>query len=151
MVFIVRGRVRRSQGLSKGFLATSALEPGGFFGDELLSWCLRRPFADRLPASSATFTCTEPIEAFAIDADHLRYIVDHFRCKFASERLKRTARYYSSNWRTWGAVVIQLAWRRYRRRTKGIAPAPINGGTTKNRLRQCAAMFLSLRPHDHLE
>ncbi|GMN41061.1 hypothetical protein TIFTF001_010284 [Ficus carica] len=151
MVFIVRGRARRSQGLSRGFLATSAIEPGGFFGDELLSWCLRRPFVDRLPASSATFTCAEPIEAFAIDADQLRFIIDHFRYKFASERLKRTARYYSSNWRTWGAVIIQLAWRRYLIRTKGIAASPMSGGTPKNRLRQCAAVFLSLRPHDHLE
>ncbi|KAI3770347.1 hypothetical protein L6452_01475 [Arctium lappa] len=33
--------------------------------------------------------------------------------KFANEWLKRTARYYSSNWRTWAAINIQLGWRRY--------------------------------------
>lgn len=152
MVFIVHGRVRRSQGLSKGFLATSTVESGGFFGDELLSWCLRRPFVDRLPASSATFSCVEPIEAFAIEADDLQYVINHFRYKFASERLKRTARYYSSNWRTWGAVIIQLGWRSYRMRTRGIPAATLDGGmAAKNRLRQYAALFLSLRPHDHLE
>ncbi|PON60004.1 Voltage dependent potassium channel [Parasponia andersonii] len=150
MVFVVRGRLNRSQGLSKGFLATSALESGGFFGDELLSWCLRRPFVNRLPASSATFTCVEPIEAFGINADDLRYIISHFRYRFASEKLKRTARYYSSNWRTWGAIVIQLGWRRYRMRTRGVPAATLGGGTA-NRLRQYAALFLSLRPHDHLE
>lgn len=151
MVFIVRGRIRSSQTLSKGMVATSVLEPGGFLGDELLSWCLRRPFIDRLPASSATFACIESTEAFGLDANHLRYITDHFRYKFANERLKRTARYYSSNWRTWAAVNIQFAWRRYRMRTRGpVIPVTESGGTDR-RLLQYAAMFMSIRPHDHLE
>ncbi|XP_020538901.1 cyclic nucleotide-gated ion channel 2 [Jatropha curcas] len=153
MYFIVRGRVKRSQSLSKGMVATSVLEPGGFLGDELLSWCLRRPFIDRLPASSATFFCMEPTEAFGLDANSLRYITDHFRYTFASVRLKRTLRYYSSNWRTWAAVNVQLAWRRYRMRTTGLViPVAINGNNIENLLlRRYAAMFLSLRPHDHLE
>ncbi|AES77570.1 putative potassium channel, voltage-dependent, ELK [Medicago truncatula] len=151
MVFIVRGRIKRNQSLSKGIVATSVLEPGGFLGDELLSWCLRRPFIDRLPASSATFVCLESTEAFGLDAQNLRYITDHFRYKFANERLKRTARYYSSNWRTWAAVNIQLAYRRYRQRTRGpVTPVRDNGGTER-RLMQYAAMFMSIRPHDHLE
>lgn len=151
IVFIVRGQIKRSQSLSKGMVATSVLEPGGFLGDELLSWCLRRPFIDRLPASSATFVCIKSTEAFGLDANHLRYITDHFRYKFANERLKRTARYYSSNWRTWAAVNIQFAWQRYRTRTRGpVSPAPQNEGTDR-RLLQYAAMFMSIRPHDHLE
>ncbi|XP_057436059.1 cyclic nucleotide-gated ion channel 2 [Lotus japonicus] len=154
MVFIVRGRIKRNQSLSKGMVASSVLEPGGFLGDELLSWCLRRPFIDRLPASSATFICIESAEAFGLDAHHLRYITDHFRYKFANERLKRTARYYSSNWRTWAAVNIQFAWRRYRKRTRGGPVTPVrenNGGADQRRLLQYAAMFMSIRPHDHLE
>ncbi|KAJ6766573.1 CYCLIC NUCLEOTIDE-GATED ION CHANNEL 15-RELATED-RELATED [Salix purpurea] len=151
MVFIVHGRIRSSQSLSKGMVATSVLEPGGFLGDELLSWCLRRPFIDRLPASAATFFCIESTEAFGLDAYHLQYITDHFRYKFTSERLKRTARYYSSNWRTWAAVNIQFAWRHYRMRTRGpVNPVPEKGGTER-RLLQYAAMFMSIRPHDHLE
>ncbi|KAF7820498.1 cyclic nucleotide-gated ion channel 2 [Senna tora] len=151
MVFIVRGRIRSSQNLSKGMVATSNLEAGGFLGDELLSWCLRRPFIDRLPASSATFVAVESTEAFGLDASHLKYITDHFRYKFANERLKRTARYYSSNWRTWAAVNIQLAWQNYRKRKRG--PLMENGGSTstERRLLQYAAMFMSIRPHDHLE
>ncbi|KAJ7971037.1 putative Cyclic nucleotide-gated ion channel [Quillaja saponaria] len=151
IVFIVRGRINSCQSLSKGMVATSVLEPGGFLGDELLSWCLRRPFIDRLPASSATFVCIESTEAFGLDAVHLRYITDHFRYKFANERLKRTARYYSSNWRTWASVNIQFAWRRYRLRTRGpVIPVMENGGSDR-RLLQYAAMFMSIRPHDHLE
>lgn len=153
IVFLVRGLVKSSQNLSKGVVATSILEPGGFLGDELLSWCLRRPFTDRLPPSSATFTCIEPTEAFGLDANNLRYITDHFRYKFANERLKRTARYYSSNWRTWAAVNIQLAWRRYlvRVRRPVISEVVTENGGSARLLRQYAAMFMSLRPHDHLE
>lgn len=152
IMFIVRGRVKRCQSLSKGMVATSILEPGGFLGDELLSWCLRRPFMERLPASSATFSCIESTEAFGLDSAHLRYITDHFRYKFGNERLKRTARYYSSNWRTWAAVIIQLAWRRYRIRTRGpMIPCATENGSNERRLLQYAAMFMSIRPHDHLE
>jgi len=38
------------------------------------------------------------------------------RYTFVKEKVKRSARYYSPGWRTWGAVAIQLAWRRYRHR-----------------------------------
>ncbi|CAN1322543.1 Cyclic nucleotide-gated ion channel 2 [Linum perenne] len=151
MVFLVRGRIKSSQNLSKGMVATNVIEDGGFLGDELLSWCLRRPFNERLPASSATFVCVEPTEAFGLDANHLKYITDHFRYKFANERLKRTARYYSSNWRTWAAVNLQFAWRRYKRRTRGVNLAVENGGDMEQRLLRYAAMFMSFRPHDHLE
>ncbi|XP_060675392.1 cyclic nucleotide-gated ion channel 2-like isoform X2 [Ziziphus jujuba] len=150
MVFIVRGRVNRRQGLSKGFIANSVVEPGGFFGDELLSWCLRIPAANWLPVSLATYTCIDSAEGYAIDAHQLRYVVDHFRYKFASESLKKTARYYSCNWRTWGAVVIQLAWRRRRLRNGTNLPI-LQNGDPEDRLRQYAAFFLSIRPHDHLE
>ncbi|OVA12139.1 Cyclic nucleotide-binding domain [Macleaya cordata] len=151
MIFIMRGQLESSQKLSKGMVATCTLGPGNFLGDELLSWCLRRPFIDRLPASSATFVCVEATEAFGLDANHLRYITDHFRYKFANERLKRTARYYSSNWRTWAAVNIQFAWNRYKLRTRGPVIQVTENGDSERKLRQYAAMFLSLRPHDHLE
>ncbi|KAG1341983.1 hypothetical protein COCNU_05G002120 [Cocos nucifera] len=124
MVFIVQGHLQSSQKLSEGMVATCMLGPGNFLGDELLSWCLRRPFIDRLPASSATFVCVEPTEAFGLDAHHLLYITEHFRYKFANDGLKRTARYYSSNWRTWAAVNIQLAWRRYKAKTRGVMIQP---------------------------
>ncbi|KAK6152608.1 hypothetical protein DH2020_012247 [Rehmannia glutinosa] len=151
IVFIVHGRVKSSQKLSRGLEATCLLKPGGFFGDELFSWCLRRPFIDRLPASSATFTCIESTEAFALEAKDLRYITDHFRYKFANERLTRTARYYSSNWRTWAAVNIQLAWRRFTVRTRRAVTYHSVNGDSDRRLRQYAAFFMSVRPHDHLE
>ncbi|XP_031117415.1 cyclic nucleotide-gated ion channel 2-like isoform X3 [Ipomoea triloba] len=151
LVFIVRGRIKSTQILSKEMVATSMIGPGSFLGDELISWCLRRPFNDRLPPSYATFTCIEPTEAYGLDSGHLRFVADHFRYRFANDRLKRTARYYSTNWRTWAAVNIQLAWRRYVLRTtrRPVNVASRNGGDC--RLRQYAAMFMSFKPHDHLE
>ncbi|XP_038888707.1 cyclic nucleotide-gated ion channel 2-like [Benincasa hispida] len=153
MVFIIEGCVERSQGwLSKGFVCTSWLNSGGFFGEELLSWCLRfrrHPYFDKLPSSLATFTCLQPVEAYGLDAPDLKYITKHFHYMFASEKLKQTMRYYSSNWRTWGAVIIQFSWRRHRIRTRGYTAQ--NRTTVDNRLRQYAAVFLSLKPNDHLE
>ncbi|KAK0600162.1 hypothetical protein LWI29_012331 [Acer saccharum] len=152
MIFIVHGRIKRSQSLSKSKAATSVIEPGGFLGDELLSWCLRRPFIDRLPASSATFTCNESVQAFGLNANHIRYITDHFRYKFADEKLKWTARYYSSNWRTWAAVNIQFAWRKYKMRERGPEiNLEMSNGSFEDRLKRYAAVFMSVRPHDHLE
>uniref|UniRef100_A0A7N2MJI7 Cyclic nucleotide-binding domain-containing protein n=1 Tax=Quercus lobata TaxID=97700 RepID=A0A7N2MJI7_QUELO len=151
MVFVVHGRVRRSQALNRGFIGTSMLQPGSFFGDELLSWCLRRPFIDRLPSSSATFVCAESIEAYCLDADQLRYITDHFRYQFASDRLMRTMRYYSSNWRTRAAVTIQIAWRCNKTRTKGTVSLLMHNRGTDSLLRHYAVYFMSLKPQDHLE
>ncbi|KAM0951410.1 putative cyclic nucleotide-binding domain, Ion transport domain, rmlC-like jelly roll [Dioscorea sansibarensis] len=151
MVFVMRGRLKSSQKLSKGIVATCMLGPGNFLGDELLSWCLRRPFIDRMPASSATFESIEPTEAFALDANDLRYITEHFRYKFANERLKRTARYYSSNWRTWAAVTVQLAWRKFRSTSNIVVVQATQGSDEERRLRLYAAMFMSFKPHDHLE
>ncbi|KAK1418294.1 hypothetical protein QVD17_27437 [Tagetes erecta] len=150
MVFIVQGRVKSSQKLSKGVVSTSILGPGGYLGDELLSWCLRRPCINRLPTSSSTFMCMEPTEAFGLDANHLRYVTDHFRYKFVNERLKRTVRYYSSNWRTWAAINIQLSWRMRMQRVGNNRVTEKDGGRNRM-LRKYAAIFMSIRPHDHLE
>lgn len=96
------------QSMTKAMVATSVLEPGGFLGNELLSWRLRRPFIEHLPASSATYVCMETREAFDLDADSPKYISDNFHYKFAREKLRRTARYSSSYWRTWATVNIQF-------------------------------------------
>ncbi|KAL8247089.1 hypothetical protein R6Q59_008304 [Mikania micrantha] len=149
MMFLVHGQVKRTQWLSRGMVATSTLDPGSFFGDELLSWCLRTPFIDRYPAATATFTCVKGTEAFALDAKHLRYITTHFRYSFVSEKMKQRARYYSSNWRTWAAVNIQLAWRQYILKARN--GAVIYRDNSHNQLQHYAAMFMSFRPHDHLD
>ncbi|TVU20066.1 hypothetical protein EJB05_36253, partial [Eragrostis curvula] len=114
MLFIVRGHLRCIQTLRNGETSCCMLGPGNFSGDELLSWCLRRPFRDRLPPSSATLVTMESTEAFALEAEDVKYVTQHFRYTFANEKVRRSARYYSPGWRTWAAVAVQLAWRRYK-------------------------------------
>ncbi|XP_062223210.1 cyclic nucleotide-gated ion channel 4-like [Phragmites australis] len=116
MLFIVRGHLQSSQVLRNGAMSCCMLGPGNFSGDELLSWCLRRPFLERLPASSSTLAILESTEAFGLDAADVKYVTQHFRYTFTKEKVRRSARYYSPGWRTWAAVAVQLAWRRYKHR-----------------------------------
>ncbi|CAO2194902.1 unnamed protein product [Urochloa humidicola] len=116
MLFIVRGHLQSSQALRNGGTSCCTLGPGNFSGDELLSWCLRRPFLERLPASSSTLATLESTEAFGLDAADVKYVTRHFRYTFTNEKVRRSARYYSPGWRTWAAVAVQLAWRRYKHR-----------------------------------
>ncbi|XP_043691999.1 cyclic nucleotide-gated ion channel 4 [Telopea speciosissima] len=116
MIFVVRGHLQSSQVLRDGVKSCCMLGPGNFSGDELLSWCLRRPFVERLPPSSSTLVTLETTEAFGLEAEDVKYVTQHFRYTFVNEKVRRSARYYSPGWRTWAAVAIQLAWRRYRHR-----------------------------------
>lgn len=116
MLFVVRGHLQSSQVLRDGVKSCCMLGPGNFSGDELLSWCLRRPFVERLPPSSSTLLTLETTEAFGLEAEDVKYVTQHFRYTFVNEKVKRSARYYSPGWRTWAAVAIQLAWRRYKHR-----------------------------------
>ncbi|KAM0838676.1 hypothetical protein ACQ4PT_060837 [Festuca glaucescens] len=116
MLFIVRGHLQSSQVLRNGATSCCMLGPGNFSGDELLSWCLRRPFLERLPASSSTLVTLESTEAFGLEAADVKYVTQHFRYTFTNEKVRRSARYYSHGWRTWAAVAVQLAWRRYKHR-----------------------------------
>ncbi|KAM0823398.1 hypothetical protein ACQ4PT_070904 [Festuca glaucescens] len=116
MLFIVRGHLQCSQELRNGATSRCTLGPGNFTGDELLSWCLRRPFAERLPASSSTLVTMESTEVFGLEAADVKYVTQHFRYTFTNDKVRRSARYYSPGWRTWAAVAVQLAWRRYRHR-----------------------------------
>ncbi|XP_062077921.1 cyclic nucleotide-gated ion channel 4 [Humulus lupulus] len=116
MLFVVRGHLQSSQVLRDGLKSFCMLGPGNFSGDELLSWCLRRPFIERLPPSSSTLITLETTEAFGLEAEDVKYVTQHFRYTFVNEKVKRSARYYSPGWRTWAAVAIQLAWRRYKHR-----------------------------------
>ncbi|XP_075486586.1 cyclic nucleotide-gated ion channel 4-like [Primulina tabacum] len=155
MVFIVRGHLQSSQVLRDGLKSCCMLGPGNFSGDELLSWCLRRPFIERLPPSSSTLVTLETTEAFGLEADDVKYVTQHFRYTFVNEKVKRSARYYSPGWRTWAAVAIQLAWRRYKHRLtltslSFIRPRrPLSRSTSlsEDRLRLYTALLTSPKPN----
>ncbi|KZV25306.1 Cyclic nucleotide-gated ion channel 4 isoform 1 [Dorcoceras hygrometricum] len=156
MIFIVRGHLQSSQVLRDGVKSCCMLGPGNFSGDELLSWCLRRPFMERpLPPSSSTLVTLETTEAFGLEADDVKYVTQHFRYTFVNEKVKRSARYYSPGWRTWAAVAIQLAWRRYKHRLtltslsfiRPRRPLSRTSSLSEDRLRLYTALLTSPKPN----
>ncbi|XP_073028658.1 cyclic nucleotide-gated ion channel 4-like [Primulina eburnea] len=155
MIFIVRGHLQSSQVLRDGVKSCCMLGPGNFSGDELLSWCLRRPFIERLPPSSSTLVTLETTEAFGLEADDVKYVTQHFRYTFVNEKVKRSARYYSPGWRTWAAVAIQLAWRRYKHRLtltslsfiRPRRPLSRSSSLGEDRLRLYTALLTSPKPN----
>ncbi|XVF18991.1 hypothetical protein REPUB_Repub11eG0072300 [Reevesia pubescens] len=155
MLFVVRGHLQSSQVLRDGVKSCCMLGPGNFSGDELLSWCLRRPFIERLPPSSSTLVTLETTEAFGLEAEDVKYVTQHFRYTFVNERVKRSARYYSPGWRTWAAVAIQLAWRRYKHRLtltslsfiRPRRPLSRSNSLGEDRLRLYTAMLTSPKPN----
>ncbi|KAH0721948.1 hypothetical protein KY289_004992 [Solanum tuberosum] len=155
MLFIVRGHLQSSQYLRDGVKSYCMLGPGNFSGDELLSWCLRRPFVERLPPSSSTLATLETTEAFSLEAEDVKYVTQHFRYTFVNEKVKRSARYYSPGWRTWGAVAIQLAWRRYKHRLtlsslsfiRPRRPLSRSSSLGEDRLRLYTALLTSPKPN----
>ncbi|XVF70413.1 hypothetical protein PTKIN_Ptkin11bG0159500 [Pterospermum kingtungense] len=155
MLFVVRGHLQSSQVLRNGVKSCCMLGPGNFSGDELLSWCLRKPFIERLPPSSSTLVTLETTEAFGLEAEDVKYVTQHFRYTFVNDKVKRSARYYSPGWRTWAAVAIQLAWRRYRHRLtltslsfiRPRRPLSRSNSLGEDRLRLYTAMLTSPKPN----
>ncbi|KAG6495238.1 cyclic nucleotide-gated ion channel 4-like [Zingiber officinale] len=155
MLFVVRGHMQSSQRLRDRVRSHCMLGPGNFSGDELLSWCLRRPFVDRLPPSTSTLVAVESTEAFGLDAEDLKYVTQHFRHTFVSERVRRSVRYYSPGWRTWAAVAIQLAWwqRKQRRTLTSLSfvrprrPTSRSASMEEERLRLYTALLTSPKPN----
>ncbi|XP_020547402.1 probable cyclic nucleotide-gated ion channel 16 isoform X2 [Sesamum indicum] len=117
MHFIIRGQLESSttDGGRSGFFNSITLKPGDFCGEELLTWALMNTSDINLPASTRTVKCNTEVEAFALRADDLRFFANQFK-RLHSKKLQHVFRYYSHQWRTWGARILQAAWRRYKRR-----------------------------------
>ena len=172
MLFIVRGHMQSSYRLRHdNTMSSSILGPGNFCGDELILRCLDNSLGGNLPISTSSLTTLEVTEAFGLEAQDLEYIMKHFRHRFANAKLQRTIRFYSSRWRTWAAVSIQLAWRRHKARrwtrctsnnattsqtlhdsanTSPIYSTLAQPAARKNRLRLYTAMFSSPKPQDDI-
>ncbi|GMN29577.1 hypothetical protein TIFTF001_046355 [Ficus carica] len=87
MLFVVRGHLQSSQVLRDGLKSCCMLGPGNFSGDELLSWCLCRPFIERLPPSSSTLVTLKTTEAFGLEAEDVNYVTQHFRAAVVQKRV----------------------------------------------------------------
>uniref|UniRef100_A0A0D9VM04 Ion transport domain-containing protein n=1 Tax=Leersia perrieri TaxID=77586 RepID=A0A0D9VM04_9ORYZ len=99
----------------KRFFNSTTLKSGDFCGEELLGWALVPKPTVNLPSSTRTVKALIEVEAFALQAEDLKFVASQFR-RLHSKRLQHTFRYYSHHWRTWASCFIQAAWRRYKRR-----------------------------------
>lgn len=117
MLFIIRGKLDSvtTNGGRTGFFNFGSLGPGDFCGEELLTWALDPRPSKNLPSSTRTVKTLVEVEAFALEAEDLKFVASQFR-RLHSKQLQHTFRYYSHQWRTWAACFIQAAWRRYQRR-----------------------------------
>ncbi|KAJ4959068.1 hypothetical protein NE237_026179 [Protea cynaroides] len=117
MLFIIRGKLESSttNGGKTGFFNSITLKPGDFCGEELLAWALLPNSTVNLPSSTRTVRALTQVEAFALQAEDLKFVANQFR-HLDSKKLQHTFRFYSHHWRTWAACFIQAAWRQYKRR-----------------------------------
>ncbi|KAL3826059.1 hypothetical protein ACJIZ3_022088 [Penstemon smallii] len=114
MLFIIRGQLESSttNGGRSGFFNSITLRPGDFCGEELLTWALVPNSSLNLPSSTRTVKTSTEVEAFALKAEDLKFVAMQFK-RLHSKKLQHAFRYYSHQWRTWGACYLQTAWRRY--------------------------------------
>ncbi|XVF16453.1 hypothetical protein REPUB_Repub10bG0031900 [Reevesia pubescens] len=117
MLFIIRGQLESSttNGGKSGFFNSITLRPGDFCGEELLTWALMPNSTLNLPLSTRTVRAVSEVEAFALQADDLQFFAHQFK-RLQSKKLQHAFRYYSHQWRTWGACFIEAAWRRFKKR-----------------------------------
>ncbi|TKY64636.1 putative cyclic nucleotide-gated ion channel 8 [Spatholobus suberectus] len=117
MHFIIRGRLESvtTDGGRSGFFNRGLLKEADFCGEELLTWALDPKSAANLPSSTRTVKAINEVEAFALEAEELKFVASQFR-HIHSRQVQHTFRFYSQQWRTWAAIYIQAAWRRHCRR-----------------------------------
>ncbi|XP_048322734.2 putative cyclic nucleotide-gated ion channel 8 [Ziziphus jujuba] len=117
MLFIIRGRLESvtTDGGRSGFFNRGFLKEGDFCGEELLTWALDPKAGSSLPSSTRTVNTLTEVEAFALEAEELKFVASQFR-RLHSRQVQHTFRFYSQQWRTWAAIFIQAAWRRHSRR-----------------------------------
>ncbi|XP_023771951.1 putative cyclic nucleotide-gated ion channel 7 isoform X2 [Lactuca sativa] len=102
MLFIVRGCLDSET--TDGLFNSGFLKEGDFCGAELLIWAVDPESGVNHPSSTRTLKAARDVEAFALPAEELKFVVLHFR-----------------HWRTWAASFIQAAWRRYSMRKNKVA------------------------------
>ncbi|KAI7754411.1 hypothetical protein M8C21_000459 [Ambrosia artemisiifolia] len=117
MTFVIRGELESSttNGGRSGFFNSITLKHGDFCGEELLTWALTPESNVNLPSSTRTVKALTEVEAFALRAEDLRFVAKQFK-RLHSKKLQHAFRYYSHQWRTWGACLVQNAWRKYKRK-----------------------------------
>ncbi|KAF5751553.1 Cyclic nucleotide-gated channel 15 [Tripterygium wilfordii] len=117
MLFIIRGHLDSctTDGGRTGFFNSCRIGPGDFCGEELLTWALDPRPSVILPSSTRTIKPISEVEAFALQAEDLKFVAAQFR-RLHSKQIKHKFRFHSHQWRLWAACFIQAAWRRFKKR-----------------------------------
>ncbi|GMI91923.1 cyclic nucleotide gated channel 8 [Hibiscus trionum] len=117
MLFVIRGRLESvtTDGGRSGFYNRGLLKEGDFCGEELLTWALDPKASSNLPLSTRTVMALSEVEAFALEAEELKFVSSQFR-RLHSRQVQHTFRFYSQQWRTWASCFIQTAWRKHVKR-----------------------------------
>ncbi|KAL0377446.1 UNVERIFIED_CONTAM: Cyclic nucleotide-gated ion channel 18 [Sesamum radiatum] len=81
MLFIIRGQMESSttNGGRSGFYNSITLRPGDFCGEELLTWALVPNSSLNLPCSTRTVKTLTEVEAFALQAEDLKFVANQFK------------------------------------------------------------------------
>ncbi|KAL0373818.1 UNVERIFIED_CONTAM: Cyclic nucleotide-gated ion channel 1 [Sesamum radiatum] len=146
MLFIMKGNIltMTTNGGRCSLFNSVYLMAGDFCGEELLTWALDHNSSSSLPISTRTVQAVKDVDAFCLMPDDLKCVMSQFR-RVHAKQLQHTFRqvlrssfpsyqeltlliihnlvfhktcfrFYSQQWRTWGACFIQAAWRRHYRR-----------------------------------
>ena len=81
MLFIIRDRLESvtTDGGRSGFFNRGLLKEGDFRGEELLTWALGPKAGSNLPSSTRTVNAITEVEAFALEAEELKFFPLQFR------------------------------------------------------------------------
>lgn len=81
MLFIIRGRLESvtTDGGRSGFFNRGVLKEGDFCCEELLTWALDPKSLGNLPLSTRTVGALTEVEAFALEAEELKFVASQFR------------------------------------------------------------------------
>ncbi|RYR50806.1 hypothetical protein Ahy_A07g037421 [Arachis hypogaea] len=98
MLFIVRGQLESvtTDGGRSGFFNRGFLKEGDFCGEELLTWALDPKSSSNLPSSTRTVKAMDEMEAFALEAEELKFVASQFR-RLHSRQVQHTFRFYSQH------------------------------------------------------
>ncbi|GKU96666.1 hypothetical protein SLEP1_g9877 [Rubroshorea leprosula] len=158
MLFIIRGNLvshSTNRGIT-GFFKVGYLKAGDFCGEPLIGWALNHQSSSHLPISPRTVEALSEVEAFALLADDLKFVVSQFG-PLHRKQLQHTFRFYSVHWKIWAVSFIQATWRRYCKRKllkslreeeandSGLSPTP---GATIYASRFAANLLRNLRQHE---
>jgi cyclic nucleotide gated channel len=81
MLFITNGELENVI-TSRGhtiFPNIGILGPGDFYGEELLTWALDPMLRNNLPTSTHTIRTLKEVDAFALSAEDLKFVVGQFQ------------------------------------------------------------------------